>query len=107
MTWPYKEDVKPEKGYSKFRKLVKGKRISMYHCAGCLLMDARVEASGIFYCPNPKCRSSGGAWFRRTLKSYKEVEGGKHTVDPKEWELAADLYIAKEKYEKLYPTKIG
>lgn len=94
----------PPDGYSKFRKLVKGKTISMYHCRGCLLYDNKVEAGGIYYCPNPHCPSAGGAWFRRKLKSYKENPDGTHSVDEKEWKLAANIYLAKKEYEKVYGT---
>lgn len=60
---------------------LKRKAITCYYCG---LYDERVEAGGVWYCPNPICQGPGGAWFRRQLKSYREVEGGRHTVDTEE-----------------------
>lgn len=54
-----------------------------FTCIGCGLTDKRVEAGGIYYCPNPACTATG-AWSHRTnLKSYRE-EGDHHFVDPNE-----------------------
>jgi len=55
-------------------------------CFSCGIKNKRVEAQGIWYCPNALCQGCGGAWFRATLESYKECCGnGRHTVDEVEW----------------------
>jgi hypothetical protein len=54
-------------------------------CIGCGLKSDKVEAAGIYYCPNPLCRASGGAWFRRKLTSYQEISPENHSVDLEEW----------------------
>lgn len=57
---------------------------TIYTCWYCGLHHTKVEASGVWYCPNPLCTGPGGAWFRTTLKSFKD-EGQQHSVDPVEW----------------------
>lgn len=57
----------------------------MYTCFSCGLFNERVECQGIWFCPNALCMGAGGAWFRRTLDSYQEVEYDRHTVDENEW----------------------
>jgi hypothetical protein len=57
---------------------------NIFVCWYCGLHHTQVEASGVYYCPNPLCSGPGGAWFRATLESYKE-EGNRHSVDPVEW----------------------
>lgn len=54
-------------------------------CFACALTHPKVEARGIWYCPNALCRGCGGAWFRIELDSYKDVDNNRHTVDPDEW----------------------
>lgn len=56
-----------------------------YTCYYCNLASKQVEAGGVWYCPNFGCSGPGGHSHRRQLKSYKEVSGGKHTVDYQEW----------------------
>lgn len=60
-----------------------------YQCITCGLVHRKVEAGGIYYCPNPLCRVCGAAWFRASLPSMKENSNGTHTVDAEEWVLAA------------------
>lgn len=66
----------------------------LYTCQSCGLKDNNVECRGIFHCPNPRCRGSGGAWFRSKLQSFKIVDNQQHEVDEVEWGYAADLYIS-------------
>lgn len=58
-----------------------------YTCFSCGLFHEKVEAQGIWYCPNALCMGCGGGWFRQTLKSYKELDDASrdHTVDHDEW----------------------
>lgn len=62
-------------------------------CFYCKIDHERVEAEGIYYCPNPLCRGPGAAWFRRTLESYHEILDGRHTVDEKELKEKASKYL--------------
>lgn len=64
-------------------------------CYYCHLRHDQVEAGGVWYCPNPLCTGPGGAYFRSKLKSYKEVEDNRHTVDPDEW-LQTALAVLQE-----------
>lgn len=54
-------------------------------CFSCLLSHEKVEARGIWYCPNALCRGVGGTWFRKTLDSYKELSNYNYRVDENEW----------------------
>lgn len=56
----------------------------IYTCYYCKLKHPKVEAAGIFHCPNKLCTGPGAAYFRRTLQSYKENSDGTHFVDNKE-----------------------
>ena len=61
-----------------------------FTCFYCGLADTKVEAGGIWWCPNFTCEGPGGHSHRRNLKSYVEHPDGTHTVDPKEWASAAE-----------------
>jgi hypothetical protein len=80
----------------------KGKKVSSKDCFGCGLNHKKIEAAGIWYCPNPKCGSAGAAWFRSTLDSYEESGRG-HLVDEEEWMEKAEVYIIMKKYQDEYP----
>jgi hypothetical protein len=55
-------------------------------CFYCDLIHPKIEASGIWYCPNALCEGPGGAYFRSTLDSYQELEDEfGHTVDEDEY----------------------
>jgi hypothetical protein len=72
-----------------------------YLCYFCGLSHKRVEAGGMWFCPNFTCMGPGNHGFRkRNLKSYKEVENQRHTVDDQEWkELAENLTLSPEEWE--------
>jgi hypothetical protein len=54
-------------------------------CHYCGLVDDRVEAGGVYYCPNPLCTGCGAAPHRRKLKSYADDPGDrKHSIDVEE-----------------------
>lgn len=53
-------------------------------CGACGLTHRKVEAQGIWYCPNAVCKGAGATWFRCSLKSYKDNRDGTHSVDKKE-----------------------
>jgi hypothetical protein len=55
-------------------------------CHYCKLSHRHVEAGGLHSCPNRLCPGCGASGFREQmkLKSYKDVEGGKYTLDPVE-----------------------
>lgn len=61
----------------------------MHTCMSCGLTHSLVECRGIFHCPNKACAVSGNAGFRMTLPSYRENGDGSHSVDGREWALAA------------------
>jgi hypothetical protein len=55
-----------------------------YTCHYCDLTHKRVEAGGMWFCPNPACVGPGAAYWRsQHLKSYRD-KGDQYTVDPKE-----------------------
>lgn len=57
-----------------------------FTCFSCGLFHEKVEARGMWHCPNSLCRGSGGAWFRQRLDSYKELyPNGSHTINHAEW----------------------
>lgn len=62
-------------------------------CYYCGFDDAQVEAAGVWRCPNALCPGPGASWCRSRLHSYREVDGGRHTVDEEEW-IAAGLVYA-------------
>lgn len=54
-------------------------------CQSCKTKHDLVEAKGIYHCPNPLCRGSGGSFFRSTLESYQETDAHHERVDHTEW----------------------
>lgn len=77
-------------------------------CYYCSIYHKTVEASGIWYCPNPLCTGPGAAWFRVKLKSYQEREstlGGTHTVDELEAVLEA-VKLAKDEKDEVIKNAI-
>jgi hypothetical protein len=60
------------------------KRDPIYECCGCGIYHPEVECAGIFFCPNPLCPSCGAAYWRSKMKSFRDINGHKHTVDPEE-----------------------
>lgn len=66
-------------------------------CQSCRVIHPAVECHGMWYCPNPRCKGAGGAWFRNRLDSYKENGDGTHSVDEKEWAAKAKEYIKEKK----------
>jgi hypothetical protein len=75
-------------------------------CYYCHLRHEKVEASGVYHCPNPLCSGPGGGYFRSKLKSYTEVENDRHTVDHEEWLNAAVEYMLKENIDDILKEKI-
>lgn len=81
-------------------------------CIGCGLADRRVEAGGIYYCPNPACTAVGAYWSRRELASFKDIpEENKYIIDTEELiryvdsideELEEEVSIAAEKCISLF-----
>jgi len=55
-----------------------------HQCISCNLRHENVEASGVFYCPNPLCTVTGATYHRSKLKSYREF-ANHHEVDGLEW----------------------
>lgn len=55
-------------------------------CHYCGLSHYKVEAGGIYHCPNRLCPGCGAATTREKmkLKSFKNVEDGRYTLDPEE-----------------------
>lgn len=62
----------------------------MTTCFYCGLEHPRVEAGGLYFCPNTMCPGPGGHSHRAKLASYKEESWPKsgHTVDEEEWRRA-------------------
>jgi hypothetical protein len=60
-------------------------------CFACNLPSKKLEASGIWYCPNALCKGTGGVWFRYKLDSYIEDSEG-HTIDENEWYEKGKVY---------------
>lgn len=63
-------------------------------CYYCKLHHEKVEAGGVYYCPNALCTGPGGASFRREVPSYAEQKDGTHTVDHSEMILFGRGYAA-------------
>jgi len=64
-----------------------------YTCYYCKLSHKRVEAGGVWHCPNVACSGPGAHYHRRKLKSYKETGDGKHTVDWGEWKVMVEEFL--------------
>ena len=63
-------------------------------CHYCGLTDDRVEAGGVYHCPNPICPGCGAAYWRKELcKSYKDLPNGNHTVDSEELAAIGDWLL--------------
>jgi hypothetical protein len=75
-------------------------------CYYCKWKSNRVEAGGIYYCPNAYCPGPGGAWFRYTLNSYKEDKHcNRHTVSECEYYWKAMKYMYFQMFKKWFGLK--
>lgn len=63
-------------------------------CIYCGCHDERVEAGGMWFCPNPLCPGCGTHWFLRTLEWHQETRGT-YEVNREEWERKGRLYLAE------------
>lgn len=54
----------------------------IYKCCSCGLVSAKVECSGIYYCPNKLCTVSGSTCHKKELKSYIDYGVGSIRIDP-------------------------
>jgi hypothetical protein len=61
-------------------------------CYYCALRHPKVEAGGVWHCPNFACSGPGGATHRMKLKSCTDVGDNRHSVDEQEWHDAAVEY---------------
>lgn len=87
----------------------------VYRCGGCGLHHPEVECGGIYYCPNPLCRSVGAFWFRAKLDSY--VDNGDRTYGIDLVELLyegiaaklddADIAAARDRMVPFWEGQIG
>jgi ribosomal protein L37AE/L43A len=68
-----------------------------YTCYYCKLGHKKVEAGGVWHCPNVACSGPGAHYHRRKLLSYKETGDGKHTVDWGEWKMMAEEFLKENK----------
>jgi ribosomal protein L37AE/L43A len=62
-------------------------------CYYCALRDDRVEAGGIWHCPNVLCTGPGAAHFRALRASFVEHSDGRHSVDEAEMVAAARAHV--------------
>lgn len=87
--------------------MAKNNETKLFTCHYCKLEHAKVECSGIYYCPNLLCTGPGAHYFRHSLDSYTEVEGGRHTVDEVEIvEKALAKINADPKFDQVVKAKI-
>lgn len=55
-----------------------GSHLTCYYCK---LHHPKVEAGGVYHCPNPLCTGCGANLHRRSVPSYQEHKDGTHSVD--------------------------
>lgn len=68
-------------------------------CWYCGLMDDSVEASGVWYCPNPRCSGPGIYWFIKRLSSYKEdTREDTYKYDEHEFEEKVNEYLKNKTF---------
>lgn len=60
-------------------------------CYSCGLSHPKVEAGGLWYCPNPGCRNAH--WFTAKLPSRRDDGPMSYTVDMEEWLEATRHYM--------------
>ena len=76
-------------------------------CRYCGVSDRRVEASGMWYCPNVLCTSPGTLWFRSTLPSYKDLGNHEYSVNREELDTLGKEYLKTKEpaiYAFLFPS---
>lgn len=56
-----------------------------FKCKTCGLVDEAVEEKGVYHCPNPFCKGSGGNWFRKSLLSEGSTEFPTHGIRESVW----------------------
>ncbi len=72
--------------------------MTKHTCFSCGYEHEKVEAQGMWHCPNALCMGVGGVWFRYNLNSYKEISSSnEHTVDEDEWLAKGILYNIEHK----------
>lgn len=56
-------------------------------CGGCGIEDGRVEAGGIYYCPNPFCSATGATNVRveAGMQTYEAESGSSLMTDKGAW----------------------
>lgn len=64
-------------------------------CFSCGIIHPKVEAKGIWHCPNALCRGCGAAWFRNELNSFIDNKDGTHSVCEDEWKKKGKEYNKK------------
>ena len=96
------EEVKSENRYLDFQqrpvKPVLVRKKDIYRCISCGIQDARVEAGGIWHCPNPLCTVSGASNARRTF--------GFHATEDSDGATPTPEFIALRGWaERMFKTK--
>jgi hypothetical protein len=80
---------------------------SAIHCFYCGCYDEKVEAGGIYYCPNPNCSGPGIRWFYETLNSFKdEPYQNCYSVNADEKNIKADEYIKNNNLKFMFLDKL-
>lgn len=88
-----------------------GERNHRLQCFYCGLEDDKVEAGGVWYCPNPLCTGPGVTnWFASKLKSYRDMGSSGGTASEEEIVQEANKYLnehkeLRAKVEKLFQRK--
>lgn len=54
-------------------------------CRSCGLYHEKVEAKGVYHCPNLLCSSSGAAIHRMKVPSFTPENDECHSIDELEW----------------------
>jgi hypothetical protein len=68
-------------------------------CFSCGLVDSKIEAGGIYHCPNPFCHGCGATCWKTQNLTVSKTKDGIEITDMKEWLDKATAEINKMPYE--------
>ena len=76
-------------------------KMKIEKCFSCNLPSPKLEAKGIWYCPNALCSGTGAGWFRYKLDSFVDSPTSHtHSIDENEWYEKGSMHEEERKKSK-------
>ena len=111
-----RDGFQEEKSYKELSKLIDARQMTLkrrpteikfgeknladhYTCHYCKLAHRKVEAGGMWFCPNVSCAGPGNHGARKQLVSYHENANGSHSVDNQDWKKFCEAYLLENEVD--------